>query len=51
VTTSTWTQAYLYPIRDAAGAVTAVVLVHLDLTARVRRRWRDDEAMLSRLGL
>jgi GTP-binding protein Era len=25
--------------------------VHMDLTARVRRRWRDDEAMLSRLGL
>ncbi len=25
--------------------------VHLDLTVRVRRRWRDDEATLSRLGL
>jgi GTP-binding protein Era len=25
--------------------------VHLDLTVRVRKRWRDDEAMLSRLGL
>jgi GTPase len=25
--------------------------VHVDLTVRVRRRWRDDEAMLSRLGL
>jgi GTP-binding protein Era len=25
--------------------------VHLDLTVRVRRRWRDDEAVLSRLGL
>lgn len=35
VTTSTWTQAHLYPLRDDAGAVTAVVLVHLDLTARV----------------
>ncbi|MDF1502135.1 ATP-binding protein [Roseisolibacter sp. H3M3-2] len=34
VTTSTWTQAYLYPLRDG-GAVAAVVLVHLDLTARV----------------
>jgi PAS domain S-box-containing protein len=35
VTTSSWTQAHLYPLRDAAGAVTAVVLVHVDLTARV----------------
>jgi GTPase len=25
--------------------------VHLDLTVRVRKRWRDDEATLSRLGL
>jgi len=25
--------------------------VHVDLTVRVRRRWRDDEAVLSRLGL
>jgi GTPase len=25
--------------------------VHLDLTVRVRRRWRDDESMLTRLGL
>jgi GTP-binding protein Era len=25
--------------------------VHLDLTVRVRRRWRDDESMLQRLGL
>jgi GTP-binding protein Era len=25
--------------------------VHLDLTVRVRRRWRDDEALLGRLGL
>jgi GTP-binding protein Era len=25
--------------------------VHLDLTVRVRKRWRDDETMLSRLGL
>jgi GTP-binding protein Era len=25
--------------------------VHLDLTVRVRKRWRDDESMLSRLGL
>ncbi|HZF69046.1 MAG TPA: ATP-binding protein [Gemmatirosa sp.] len=32
VTTSTWTQAHLYPLRDAAGAVTAVVLLHVDLT-------------------
>ena len=25
--------------------------VHLDLTVRVRKRWRDDESMLQRLGL
>jgi GTP-binding protein Era len=25
--------------------------VHIDLTVRVRRRWRDDESMLTRLGL
>lgn len=25
--------------------------VHLDLTVRVRRHWRDDESMLTRLGL
>ena len=31
---TTWTQAYFYPVRDAAGAVAAVVLVHIDLTAR-----------------
>lgn len=35
VTTTTWTQAHLYPVRDAAGVVTEVVLVHMDLTARV----------------
>jgi PAS domain S-box-containing protein len=27
-----WTQAYLYPVRDAAGTLTQVVLTHLDLT-------------------
>ena len=27
-----WTQAYLYPVRDAAGTLTHVVLSHLDLT-------------------
>ena len=25
--------------------------VHIDLTVRVRKRWRDDESMLTRLGL
>lgn len=25
--------------------------VHIDMTVKVRRRWRDDEAMLGRLGL
>ena len=27
-----WTQGYLYPVRDAAGTLTQVVLTHLDLT-------------------
>jgi PAS domain S-box-containing protein len=27
-----WVQAYLYPVRDAAGTLTQVVLTHLDLT-------------------
>lgn len=35
VTTSTWTQAYLYPLRTPDGAVSAVVLVHVDLIARM----------------
>jgi PAS domain S-box-containing protein len=35
VTTASWTQAHLYPLRDTTGAVAAVVLVHLDLTARI----------------
>ncbi len=48
VTTTSWTQAHLYPLRDAAGAVTAVVLVHLDLTARVEAEeaLRASEALL-----
>ncbi len=48
VTTETWTQAHFYPLRDAAGAVTAVVLVHLDLTARVdaEEALRSSEARL-----
>jgi GTPase len=25
--------------------------VHLDLSVRVRRRWRNDEALLDRLGM
>jgi GTPase len=36
--------------RSALGRLWGVE-VHVDLTVRVRRRWRDDEAMLSRLGL
>jgi GTP-binding protein Era len=36
--------------RSALGRLWGIE-VHLDLTVRVRRRWRDDEAMLSRLGL
>ena len=27
-----WTQGYLYPVRDAAGVMTHVVLTHLDVT-------------------
>ena len=30
-----WTQAHLYPVRDAAGAVEQVVLTHQDVTARI----------------
>lgn len=36
--------------RQALGRVWGTE-VHLDLTVRVRRRWRDDESMLQRLGL
>ena len=36
--------------RRALGAVWGVE-VHMDLIVKVRRRWRDDEGMLSRLGL
>jgi PAS domain S-box-containing protein len=30
-----WTQAHLFPVRDAGGAITHVVLTHIDLTARM----------------
>jgi PAS domain S-box-containing protein len=30
-----WTQGHFFPMRDAAGAVTGVVLVHVDITERV----------------
>jgi PAS domain S-box-containing protein len=30
-----WTQGHFFPMRDAAGAVRGVVLVHVDLTERV----------------
>jgi GTP-binding protein Era len=36
--------------RAALGRIWATE-VHLDMTVRVRRRWRDDDSMLSRLGL
>jgi PAS domain S-box-containing protein len=32
---SFWTQGHLYPVRDAEGRVTHVVLTHLDLTDRM----------------
>jgi PAS domain S-box-containing protein len=38
-----WTQAHLYPVRDATGAVEQVVLTHEDVTAR-----RAAEKALSR---
>ena len=31
---SLWTQAHLYPVRDASGAVEQVILTHEDMTAR-----------------
>ena len=36
--------------RSALGRLWGIE-VHLDLTVRVRKRWRDDETVLSRLGL
>ena len=36
--------------RSALGRLWGID-VHLDLTVRVRKRWRDDESVLSRLGL
>ena len=33
---TTWTQGHFFPIRDASGDVSGVVLVHVDLTDRVR---------------
>jgi GTPase len=44
-------------IRDIGSAARSAlrrlwgIEVHLDITVRVRKRWRDDEATLSRLGL
>ena len=44
-------------IRDIGSAARSALArlwgtdVHLDLTVRVRKRWRDDESVLSRLGL
>src|SRR5215208_4221851 len=32
---SVWTQGHFYPVRDTEGRVTHVVLVHVDLTARM----------------
>jgi len=29
-----WSQGYFYPVRDASGAITCVVLTHIDLTER-----------------
>ena len=30
-----WTQGHFYPVRDTSGVMTAVVLVHIDLTDRI----------------
>ncbi|HET9012350.1 MAG TPA: PAS domain-containing protein, partial [Gemmatimonadaceae bacterium] len=45
---TTWTQGYFYPVRDAAGTVAAVVLVHVDLTER--RRAEDAARLLAEAG-
>ncbi|MFL5583165.1 MAG: ATP-binding protein [Gemmatimonadaceae bacterium] len=50
--TRSWTQGHFFPVRDGAGAVTGVVLVHVDLTARVEAeeaRRAADEAHAMRL--
>ncbi len=44
----TWTQAHLYPVRGAAGEVSSVVLVHVDLTDRVEAEERT--AFLAEAG-
>ena len=41
---TTWTQGHFYPVRDGSGAITQVVLVHVDLTAR-----KEAEAEVDRL--
>lgn len=40
-----WTQGNLYPLRDGLGAIIAVVLVHIDLTANIEAEnaLRDSE--------
>jgi signal transduction histidine kinase/PAS domain-containing protein len=40
----TWTQGHFFPVRDAAGAVTGVVLAHVDLTERVEAE-EEERAM------
>lgn len=32
---ASWTQGHLFPMRDASGSITGVVLVHVDLTERI----------------
>jgi PAS domain S-box-containing protein len=39
-----WTQGHLFPIRDAHGALVAVVLVHVDLTDRIEAEQARREA-------
>ena len=42
--TTTWTQGHFFPIRDASRRVTGVVLVHVDLTERVRAEEAEHNA-------
>ena len=49
-----WTQGHFFPVRDEAGALAGVVLVHVDLTERVEaeeRRRRLEAEQTERLQL
>jgi PAS domain S-box-containing protein len=46
-----WTQGHCYPVRDAAGAVTHVAIVHADVTAWATAREELREAAAERVRL